>query len=499
VRTHTRPHSGRWWRLLGLGLVTASLLLGPAAPAGAHPLGNFTVNRFTGLQVSPYRVTIHYVVDMAEIPTFQTMPSIDRDGDDHASEDELADYAQGLAPRLLAGVRLTSSGAPVDLSVEWSSAGLGPGQGGLDVLRVQATFVGSLGSGTTKVAYVDHNYGSRIGWKEVVAYGSGGEGIVDATVPTHSVSDALRSYPRDMLSSPLDVTSATVEVAPGASSFTGPSAGPGGVSSPGAIGGSFAELIEKDPSPLFVVSAIFLAMGFGALHALGPGHGKTVMAAYLVGAEGRVRHAVTVGIAVSAMHTTSVVALGLITLWAARLFPPEAVYPWLSLSSGVVVLGLGIWLLTVRLRARAVSRVAHERRAEPGVDELVERAGDYDLALVAHEHGHHHAPPPGASPFSARGLAAVALSGGLLPSPTALVVLLGAVALHRVALGVVLVTAFSVGLAGALTGVGVLVLKARTFASRRLGDRVGLLLPILSAAAIVAVGVVLTTRAAVAL
>ncbi len=102
---------------------------------------------------------------------------------------------------------------------------------------------------------------------------------------------------------------------------------------------------------------------------------------------------------------------------------------------------------------------------------------------------------PDAPLWSWKGLAAVALAGGLLPSPTALVVLLGAVALHRVAFGIALVAGFSIGLAAALTAIGILVLRARSFTTNRLGERAGVALPILSAAAIVAVGLYLTARA----
>lgn len=491
--------SARRLKSLVLAALALGALLLASGTAAAHPLGNFTISRFSGIEVTPGNVTIHYVVDMAEIPTFQELPEIDLDEDGRVSSGELDAYAQRVAPGLLEGVSLAAGGEPIELSVEDPSAALRPGQGGLDVLRLEADFSGTLPAAEVRISYDDGNFEGRIGWKEVVAYARAGQGIASSSVPAHSSSDELRSYPKDLLSSPLDVSSATIQLSPGAGSGLARGDDLGDrIGSPGELGGSFAKLIEGEVSPGFLVVAVLLAMAFGALHALGPGHGKTVMAAYLVGAEGRTRHEITIGIAVSVMHTASVVVLGMITLWASNLFAPEAVYPWLSLASGVVVLALGTWLLVSRLRARAASLAlsradethearphAHDHQREPGPSHT-------------HAHGlgaHSHAPPAGVSPLSRKGLAAVALSGGLLPSPTALVVLLGAVALRRVALGVVLVAAFSVGLAAALAAVGILVLQARSFASRRLGASAGELLPILSAAAIVAVGLFLTARA----
>ena len=275
--------------------------------------------------------------------------------------------------------------------------------------------------------------------------------------------------------------------------------------------GSFTSLIERELTPGFFFVALLLALGFGAVHALGPGHGKTVMAAYLMGAEGRMRDALFVGVAVSAMHTLSVVALGLLTLWAAAIFPADAVYPWLSLVSGVVVLALGAWLLHVRIKARAAkpAHVHHEHASEHSHahehrhDRVLVGAGGPEIIQDGHDHGfgyHTHAPselPPGVSVTSWRGLGAIVLSGGLLPSPSALVVLLGSIALGRVAFGLTLVAAFSVGLAGALTLLGIVVVRARAIMARRFGACANTLLPILSAATIAALGTYLTMSAAV--
>jgi ABC-type nickel/cobalt efflux system permease component RcnA len=232
-----------------------------------------------------------------------------------------------------------------------------------------------------------------------------------------------------------------------------------------------------------MVLALGLAAVFGALHALGPGHGKTLMAAYLVGAGGRVRQAVAVGGAVAVMHTASVLGLGVVVLTATELFAPERVYPWLGLASGLIALGLGASLLVSRLGAWS-GRGPHDH----------DHAGHgHDAAHGAHEHAHR---VPDAPPLSRRGLTALAVAGGILPSPTALVVLLGAIAVHRVAYGLALIGAFSLGLAGALVVVGILAIRARDLMSRRMSGRVARVLPLASAAAIAVLGLVLTVSGA---
>jgi ABC-type nickel/cobalt efflux system permease component RcnA len=254
----------------------------------------------------------------------------------------------------------------------------------------------------------------------------------------------------------------------------------------GRDGGLLSDLVGRDDlTPLLVGTMLLVALGIGALHALGPGHGKTLIGAYLVGAGGSVRHAVGVGAAVSVMHTASVLTLGLLVLSAERVFAPERVYPVLGVASGCIALGLGATLLVSRIHAMAQGGGPshHDHEAGNRVD--------------PHDHGHQH--PHGStatagSPLSRRGLLALAFSGGILPSPSALVVLLASVTLGRTVLGLVLIVAFSLGLAGALIGVGILTLRARDVADRRLTTSVARLLPVGSAAAIAAMGLFLTVR-----
>jgi ABC-type nickel/cobalt efflux system permease component RcnA len=243
--------------------------------------------------------------------------------------------------------------------------------------------------------------------------------------------------------------------------------------------------------------AVLLAIAFGAIHAMAPGHGKSITAAYLVGAGGRVRQAVIAGIAIASMHTASVIGLGLLILSAEKLFAPERVYPWLGLVSGIVVLGLGSYLLATRARAigwregfKAAARPDHDHGDAHG------DGGEYEHD---HDHAHGHTHPeldPSQSLLSKKGLAVLAVSGGMLPSPTALVVLLAAVAIHRVAFGLGLILAFSVGLAAALIGIGIAAIRARDVVSRKMGSGLGRLIPVASASVIILVGAFLVVRAA---
>jgi nickel/cobalt transporter (NicO) family protein len=474
----------RLFAVLGLatGVFAASAFAG-AAPASAHPLGNFTVNRYSGIVLVPGQVRIRYVVDMAEIPTFQEMPAIDANRDGTADAPERSTWVHRTAPTLVSNLSLAVDGEPIPLSIAGSSLVFRPGQAGLPILRLRVTVWGTVGS-AGRVSFRDRNYPGRIGWKEVTARSEDGVALIGSDVPAVSVSQELLTYPTDLLSSPLDVSSTTLSFHPGRATSVGSlaTAAKRTVSgAPVASGGTFASLVTRTgTSPPFPALTVLVALGLGALHAMGPGHGKTILAAYLVGAGARVRTVVAVGLAVSLMHTASVLALGGITLYASRFFPPDRIYPWLGLLSGVIVVVLGGGLLIVRAKARARGDDPLHPHAHP------------------HEHDHHHAPRRG-GPISGRGLAALAISGGILPSPTALVVLVAAVALHRLAYGLLLIAMFSVGLAAALTGVGLLALRARSLVSGRLGARTATLIPIASAAIILMAGLVLTTRAVVQL
>jgi nickel/cobalt exporter len=453
--------------------VSLGLLAAPAALA--HPLGNFTVNRYTDLDLSPGRLRLTYVLDMAEIPTFQEMPRIDEDHDGVASEAEKQAWGDRKAQEVKKHISLTVDGTPVALSTASASMIFRPGQAGLPILYFTALYSAELSSPSGSVSFADGNYPDRIGWKEITVRSETGTRVFDSSVPAASVSDSLMAYPVDLLSSPLDVRKATFSFQPGAATVgSAPHPGARANGAPVASGGSFAGLVGWRLTPLILGLSLLLAFVFGAAHALGPGHGKTITAAYLVGAGAKRSQALAIGGAVSLMHTASVLLLGLFAYVLSKSFPADRVYPWLTLTTGLVAFALGTALMVVRVRAG--------RRGAPPWH------GHSHAADAGHDHS------AGVHPVSGKGLMALAVAGGILPSPTAFVVLTGAIYAHRVGYGLALVLAFSVGLAAALMGVGLVALRARAAVSRRLGPRASSLIPILSAAVIVGFGMFFSAR-----
>jgi ABC-type nickel/cobalt efflux system permease component RcnA len=439
-----------------IGLVAA--LAAPAA-ANAHPLGNFTVNRFSGIELSGDRVYVKYVLDMAEIPAFQEQQKI---------TDERT-YEQELAGRIAHGLDLRLDARKVAFTPLDHALAFPPGAAGLRTLRFEAVYAAPASSG--RLEFRDTNFSDRIGWKEIALTARDGADAASSSVPSTSVSRELAAYPKDLLSSPLEVTSATATVQPG----DGPGSAPklesraelsarAGVRATGD--GGFASLIARDDLSVGVILiSLALAFFWGSAHALSPGHGKAIVTAYLVGQRGKPRHAAALGLIVTATHTIGVFTLGFVTLGLSQFIVPEQLYPWIGLVSGLLVIGVGASVL--------IGRVRHHR---------------------AHSHGHHHHHSHGELGW--RSLTAVGISGGLLPCPSALVVLLAAISLHRIALGLGLIVAFSAGLALSITGIGLAaILAKRTFRRFELQGRVIGLLPALSALVIVIAGAAMTVRA----
>jgi len=424
-------------------LAVVAVVLAQPREASAHPLGNFTVNHYAGIEVAGDRVYVRYVLDLAEIPTFQS-------GDRVRAPRYPAELAHELDLRF--------GGERVVLRLLAHRVSERPGAGGLPTLRLEAVYAAPLrGSALT---FVDRSFASRIGWREVTVRARDGARLVSSSVPAASRSDELRSYPRDLLRSPLAVRSATARFVAG----TAPAAPPllDRSAAPGHTGDGLAGLIGRDDTTFGVVLLSLLVAAFwGAAHALTPGHGKALVAGYLVGTRGRPRHAFALGATVTVTHTAGVFALGLVTLGLSTVVVPEQLYPWLTLVSGMLVVGVGAGVLLRRAR--------HAR---------------------GHHHHHH------GDDIDVRGILGIGAAAGLLPCPSALVVLLSAIALHRLAFGLALIVAFSVGLAATITAIGlVAVLARRAFGRARLDGPVIRALPALSAAVIVVVGLVITVNA----
>jgi nickel/cobalt transporter (NicO) family protein len=432
-------------------VVLVALSLVPSA--SAHPLGNFTVNRYAGIEIAGSVVYVRYALDLAEIPTFQV-------GDDVR--------AASFPSRLARDLELHVDGRRVPLRVVERRVTSRPGAGGLDTLRADYVFEG--GRAGRNVGFVDRAFRGRVGWREVTVAARDGADVVSSTVPSRSESALLTTYPDDLLRAPLDVSEAHAVVSPGTTTGAPPTIE--AVPTSRADGG-FESLLETgELTPAVVLLSLLVAAFWGAAHALTPGHGKALVAAYLVGTRGTPRHAFALGGTVTVAHTAGVFALGIVTLGLSQLILPEQLYPWLTLVSGLLVVAVGAAVLRQRLRGGAHEHHHHHDHHD----------GDH----------HHHAHDE----LTSKGILGVGIAAGLLPCPSALVVLLSAIALHRVAFGLVLIVAFSIGLAAMITAIGlVAVLARRAFGRLSLDGPIVRTLPAVSAALILLVGVVITARA----
>ncbi len=510
-------------RRLALSLFLSLAALALVVPAtSAHPLGNFTINHYSGLRVATGAVLVDQVIDFAEVPTFAERRAMDTNGDDAVSDEEATAGAAERCTSIRDDLSLAANGSALPLNLTQTGISFPMGQGA-PTMRLVCVYNAPLTApiaGSVAISFADNSYAERLGWREIVAVGDSVTVEGSASQPT---SHRLTTYPSDLLALPLDQRSteftATVG-GPALPAFSVPDAAPiGDQPAPPAeaaepatgvvpagvtdIGADFTALFQApELTPPIVLLSLLVAAGLGALHALSPGHGKTVMAACLVGSNGNFRQAVGLGMTVTVSHTLGVLALGALNLSAAVVIPPERLYPILSVVSGALVIVIGGWLLLTRLRARpAHSHVEagdhHEHDHEHEHEhEHVERPPGW------HEHdgmGHTHLPQEG---MGRRGLFALGLSGGMIPSVSALLVLIGSISIGRPEWGIVLTVAFGMGMAVVLVGIGLALVYARGFVERfprtrslRLDTR----LPLVTAAIVLGAGLLITGQGLAAL
>jgi ABC-type nickel/cobalt efflux system permease component RcnA len=469
-------------------VLAVSLLL-PVA-ARAHPLGNFTVNRYSGINIFPDRLDVLYVLDIAEVPAFQEKLRIDTDRDGILSEEEKSAYVSRRGGELSAGLHAEVNGSSLALSLSSAEMTFSAGEGGLDTIRAEFRFRSSplpSSTGLWDLSYRDANDPERIGWKEIVVRAGEGISLRGSDAPDADISDALRTYPRSNDGVPARLNArATFTRGAAAAPVIGP-APLTTAASDDPTGFLSRFLIVKVSSPIVVLASVLAALVLGAAHAASPGHGKTIMAAYLIGGRGSVSQALLLGVTVAVSHTVGVIALGLVTLHATQIITPERLYPWLSLLSGVIVTVLGLGFLTRSPRGALWPTHTH----------------GYDNAHYhSHHQDHHHSFEVAALTaqkplrLTWRSLMVLGVAGGLVPSASALILLLAAISFQQVLLGVVMLLAFSAGMAGTLTGVALLFVRAS-----RVVERLPILsglsraMPLLSAALVVSAGLFMTARA----
>ncbi|MFF5145648.1 nickel transporter [Streptomyces sp. NPDC013157] len=574
-------------RIAALFTTACALALLPATAASAHPLGNFTVNKYDGLVAAPGQLRVDHVEDLAEIPATQAKPDLKRLGTTKWAEQRCTTAADGS--------KLTVDGRTTPLTVRTSHAELRPGQAGLNTLRVECRFTAPLTEGTT-ATLTFHSEGADTGpgWREITARGDRMT-LTKTDVPKTSVSHELTSYPKDLLSSPADITTAAVHVRPG-----GPALAQERQDTPGAEilprgidrwTQALTDLVARNHLTVgFAVLALLISIGLGAMHALAPGHGKTLMAATAAarGGRARLRDVLPLAASVTVTHTLGVVALGVLVTAGSAATP--SVIAWLGIASGLMVLAAGANLTRRAWRNRSHEQAHahghhHHHDHEHEHEHEHEATGNQELALVgAHEHArahthdhghghghthdhghdhshgnehphdHHHAHghDHGAQPHSSarpafedeavqaeggsggaapdhgrtdmphshggfththptaptlRGTILLGFAGGLVPSPSAVVVLVGAAALGQAWFGLLLVVAYGVGLALTLTAAGFAVVKLGTGMTRVMDKRpswtthpmaalVRRTIPLVSALVVVALGAGLVLKGA---
>ncbi|WP_428955682.1 nickel transporter [Streptomyces sp. cg35] len=435
------------WAALTLVAALTLLLLLPAAPeAHAHPLGNFTTNTYDGLVTAPGRLRVSHVEDLAEIPATQAGPAIERSG--------TASWARERCLAAVRDTRLRVDGSRTPVALRSSRATYRPGQAGLRTLRVECEATAPLPRDRDATA-VSFRAPPRPGpgWHEITARGDRTT-LSRSDVPRVSVSQRLTRYPRDLLNSPPRTTAAALRVTPG-----GPALRDGGPDGPAATNvlprgadrwtSALTGLVARhDLTPGFAALALAAALVLGALHALAPGHGKTLMAATAAArGRARLRDVLPLAASVTVTHTLGVVALGALVVGGSAAAP--SVVAWLGVASGVLVSAAGVTLV----------RRAWRNRSRPhGPSHPHGHHHDHD-----HGHAHHHPSGPGL-----RGALFLGFAGGLVPSPSAVVVLVGAAALGQAWFGLLLVVAYGAGLAVTLTAAGFVVVRAGAFAARRI-------------------------------
>jgi ABC-type nickel/cobalt efflux system permease component RcnA len=546
---------------LGKLLQPGAAALLAAGMLAAHPMGNFSISHYARFEPAASGIRLTYALDLAEVPTFELLREWKMERTSPTAD--LERRALGQAREWVSNLQISINGKPVAATVRSADLVIADGAGGLPVVRITAK--AELPSTAGLVEYEDRNFAGRAGWKEIVIAADGAV----VTRPSHSATDlssALSAYPEDPAVAPPQDLRARFDwkplpaPAPSLPPATAPAASAAAiepvpqppppvqsqpqqspaapVTAPGVVqkGDLLSELLRKGELSFgMILTGLAAAFAFGAMHALSPGHGKTIVAAYLVGSRGTFKHAMLLGGMVTLTHTASVFLLGLGTLFLSRYVVPDKIIPALSVVSGLLIVLVGASMFHRRLQAAAGGHDHFHGHSHPAG--LGHHSHDLEpahalaggpLTMVphaayvhshgggpSHKHGpgedpgHHHDGPghhhgPGGHTHYIEGevtmgsLMGLAVSGGLVPCPSALVLLLSAIAIGRVTFGLALLTSFSLGLSLVLIAIGCVVLYAKNLLPDRPAGRYHPLvkmMPVVSAGLITIVGLVMTAAA----
>jgi len=549
-------------RTLLLLMLLMSWLANPLA-IDAHPMGNFSISHYAGIHVGSGFIELHYIIDMAEIPTYQEMQNtgITAEEEDPRLGAYLAEKAHAFTDRLY----LELNGRPLPLQPTSEDVIFPPGAGGLPTMKLRFVYRAPLEDPTPGLTYTVHyrddNFTGRAGWKEIVVAAEPTFALVTSSAPAHDRSAQLSNYPTDLLNSPPQDLEASFSFSPSFSTGNNPApAGavhPKQITPPSSVPGSMRglrghssgvvdaqvsstkstqagapneTLVTKSPNSVdayslranqqgtprnkftelvsarnlsfwFLFTAALIAAGLGALHALEPGHGKTIVAAYLVGSHGTARHAILLGLIVTAAHTAGVYLLGAITLYASKYIVPEQLYPWLGMISGIIIAVFASYLLIHAWTVENGEKLHDRGTPHSHWFASLGRRGTRER-ILSKDHSQslsHEGTPSRATPknVSVAQLLTLGITGGIIPCPAALVVLLGAFSLHRIGFGLFLIVAFSLGLAAVLIAIGLLMVYAKQFLARWKSNEsvTQRWLPIASAGFMLILGLAIASRA----
>ena len=502
-----------------LPLLTLASLLAPPRAALAHPLDVYLL--YSYITVSPTQIVVELDMSPGVLIAPGLLPELDTNGDQQISDAEGQAYVSKVLPNLL----LQVDGKPLSLALtKFDMPDYLITQSGYGTMRIfmAATLDGGMMTGTHTI-YFNNNFAPKGAAYQVNTFVDKGVPITlgkqnrDSIYQSMTVDYTIGSANQAAAATPLPATTsmASANAAP-ASSPSGTGTDPASLNTGvGTLAGSSEQvrqllgyLYAPTLSPWVLLLAMGLAGLLGALHALTPGHGKTLVAAYLVGSRGTVRHAVALGSIVTFTHTSSVIVIGLLALFASQFIVPSVLVPILEIVSGLLVVFMGTRLVWQRWTAYRAGQGqgqdhdhAHKDGQEPDQTQShehrqIQQDEDEHAHAYTHDHGdghvHSHLPPTEGIKLS--NLLAMGVSGGLVPCPEALGIMIIAIGLNRILLGLGLIVSFSFGLAAVLIAIGILLVRSRTLVERfgTRGSRWSRVLPLVSAVIVTVLGLGIT-------
>ena len=468
-----------WYCCRAIIMFAVSLgILCMAPPVAAHPADE--INERDLVHIKPDGITIEMAISAGALTVRRLWADADTNGDATLDTQEREAYGTMLAR----GIHVTTDSTAVALTYL---------PGTLDMKSTERDFTlqGADATGATVTAQFAAPFNGLDAPHEItitvqhythVEYGRPAELYPDATAPLGVIVQGGSDVTLRITTMPGGLVAPPPIIAPPPHN-------------PNHLAVATLQRFVRAPSSSLAFSLLGLgiALLLGALHALTPGHGKTLVAAYMIGSKGRIRDAVTLGSVVTATHTGSVIAAGVVMLIFSRSFAPDHYLHWIELGGSICILGLGIALLPSRVTAARSHGHHHVHRQAAGAGVVEHEHVHVDG--TRHSHGWFGATPhehPPAAHHDLRSLLALGVGGGIVPCPDALAILLIAIAAGHIITGIIILLGFSAGLAAVLTGLGILLTRVRItriVPTRLVGSfSIAQWLPVISALMIVLIG-----------